>query len=281
MAQASDTSPSVPTRTGPAVDGLNTKFDALSGSIGGTPLYGGAGLIAVPLGQSYGLEFTAVGGSYDNRNLGGGGFNLFWRDPSLGRAGLTTDYVRMDTQIGAVDAYRVGGEVERYLGRYTLRGQAGAVTHSALQTIIEGHTYTAANAATKFYSTAALDYYLRDNLKVSVGHSYASDKHAATVGAEWGFAVGDGKSMAALFTDASFASGETTVMGGLRFYTGQKTKTLIQRQREDDATLVDALVAISAVAVVVNLALPAFKSSRENAAAHRGKPNFCQIVGWC
>ena len=205
-ASAADAPQAAPAKSGPAVDGFNTKFDGLAGSLSGAPLYATSGLLAMPLGYNYGLEFTATGGSLDGKGFGGVGTNLFWRNPAVGRVGIIADYMKMETDISNVDAYRVSAEGQYYFGRFTLHGQAGAVMNGAMRADLSGHTYTATEGQTHFTSSAALDYYLLDDLKVSVGHSYSNDKHAATLGAEWGFAIGDRKSMAALFADASFAS---------------------------------------------------------------------------
>ena len=55
-----------------------------------------------------------------------------------------------------------------------------------------------------------------------------------TAGGEWSFAAGSGR-MASLFAEGRFGEGNNHgVWGGLRIYFGQRDKTLIRRNREDD-----------------------------------------------
>ena len=71
-------------------------------------------------------------------------------------------------------------------------------------------------------------------MKVYAGHRYLGGKHALAFGGEYGIPMSQGV-MAALFAEGRV--GEESfhgVWGGLRFYFGQKDKTLIRRHREDD-----------------------------------------------
>ncbi len=66
------------------------------------------------------------------------------------------------------------------------------------------------------------------------GHLYAFGSNGLTLGSEYGFALGSGR-MASLFVDALFGEGgNNAVLGGVRFYFGQRDKTLIDRHRQDD-----------------------------------------------
>lgn len=237
----------------PAVDGLNGMADVAAGSMKGKSIYSGGGLVAIPLGNSFGLELKGVGGAFGQHEFGSAGVNLFWRDPSIGRFGVIADYIGTDTAFGRFDGYHLAFEAAHYFGRFTLRGQAGVATNEPYRLTYGGETFTLIGRQTNFTEKVALDYYLQDNLKLSIGHSYSNDTHAATAGFEWALPTGFHKTMTSFFAEASFASGNTSVFGGLRVYAGQQDKTLIRRHREDDATLAQQLFIISVVAILSEL----------------------------
>ena len=89
---------------------------------------------------------------------------------------------------------------------------------------------------TRFFDQVNVGYYLQDNFKLFIGHRYLGGKNALTLGGEYGIPMGHGV-MAALFVEGRVGEGDFHgVWGGLRFYFGQKDKTLIRRHREDDPT---------------------------------------------
>jgi hypothetical protein len=93
------------------------------------------------------------------------------------------------------------------------------------------------NVKTRFFDQVCLAYYLNDNLKLSIGHAYTAGRNALTAGGAWSFAAGSGR-MASLFAEARFGEGNNHgVWGGLRIYFGQRDKTLIRRNREDDPVM--------------------------------------------
>src|SRR5262249_62171647 len=92
-------------------------------------------------------------------------------------------------------------------------------------------------------------YYVTDDFKLSIGHVYTIGRNVLTLGSEYGFALGGGR-MASLFADGFIGeTGLYTVRGGLRIYFGQRDKTLINRNRQDDIQMFDGLDLMSVVDV--------------------------------
>jgi hypothetical protein len=216
----------------PAVDGFNAKISGFGGAAEEQALYGGAGSVALPLGQWFGLQLDGLVAGFDsedqgNVTLAGTAAHLFWRDPAQGLLGAYGHYIHADAFDG-IDVYAAGVEGALYWGRFTLEGVAGA----------EGGEVDTAFGSfdidTRFFDFAQVAYYPVDDLKLSMGHSYSLDQHAALFGAEWGLDAGGGI-MASLFANGGVSEdGDGAVLGGLRLYFGQRAKTLIRRHREDD-----------------------------------------------
>jgi hypothetical protein len=225
---------------GPAVDGINWKFDGLGGSFADRGLYAGRGSFAVPLSSQWGLQVDGAAGNFDSRFFGAVAGHLFWRDPAKGLAGLYVNHTYWD-RVGGVHVTQVAGEGEAYWGRWTVQGIAGVETgNSATQVTTVIHDpfitdYTdAVTFQTRFFDKINVAYYFTDNLKGFVGHRYLGGKNALAVGGEYGMPVGGGK-MASLFVEGRVGEDNNRgVWGGLRFYFGQKDKPLIQRHRQDD-----------------------------------------------
>lgn len=232
----------------PAVDGVNGTGALLGGSDDTKALFAGTGSLAVPLGTQYGAEFDGVAGGYDSRFLGAGAAHLFWRNPAEGLLGAYGDGIHWNTPIGGVNVGHVGGEGEAYLGRWTLRGLAGAefgnnatTNSSAVIATIPGGfiTGTTANGAlknvTRFFDTVTLEYYVTDNWDVWAGQRYLGGKNAAAFGTE--YALGSyGHILPTLFAEGRVGEGGNNygAWAGLRLYFGNHDKTLIRRNREDD-----------------------------------------------
>ena len=95
---------------------------------------------------------------------------------------------------------------------------------------VHGHV----DIETRFFDAVNAAYYVTDNFKAFVGHRYLGGRHAAAIGGEVGIPMGNGK-MAALFAEGRVGEDDFRgAWGGLRFYFGQKDKSLIRRHREDD-----------------------------------------------
>ena len=232
----------------PAVDGLNGKLEALGGSFADRSIYGGKGSFSIPLGTQFGLQIDGAAGSFDSRAFGSAGGHLFWRNPAQGLVGIYANYTYWD-RYGGAWVGQVAGEGEVYFGRFSIQGIAGvefgnraanATTSTTVTGIPNGSATTTTTLAefydvkTRFFDQVNFSYYIQDNLKVFVGHRYLGGKNAAAFGAEAALPL-HGGTMASLFVEGR--AGEDNfhgVWGGVKFYFGQKDKSLMQRQRQDD-----------------------------------------------
>ncbi len=236
----------------PAVDGFNAKWDGLGGELDHKSLYGSRASFSVPLGGQLGLQIDGGGGSLDNRGFGTVGGHLFTRNPAQGLLGIYSSYTSWD-QFGGVHATHVAGEGELYLGRWTVQAIAGAEFGNSASNISLATTVVLPGAIntntllesydvrTRFMDQVNLKYYFTDNWDGYVGHRYLGGKNALALGSEVGLGLGRGL-MGTAFVEARV--GETSfegVWGGLRFYFGQRDKTLIRRHREDDPIVWDTL----------------------------------------
>ena len=215
-----------------AVDGINGKVSGFGGSYFKDTIYGGAGSVSLPLGCEFGAQIDGSAASLDNRFLGTIAGHLFWRDPSKGLLGVYSSYTNWK-QFGGVHANHIGPEGELYYGRWTLQGVAGVEFGNTASGVVGSFIQTY-QVKTRFYDQVNLAYYVQDNWKVYAGHRYLVGKNALALGTEWGIPMSRGV-MAALFAEGRI--GEENFRGvwdGLRFYLGQKDKTLIRRHREDD-----------------------------------------------
>lgn len=216
----------------PAVDGVNWKAVGLGGSLAHESLYAGLASLSVPLAGQYGLQLDGVGGSYASRGIAAGGAHLFWRDPSRGLVGIYGSGTYWD-RAGGLAVGNVAGEFEGYWGRWTLQGIAGVEFGNSKSEII-GNLIETYDVRTRFFDKVNLSYYINDNWKAFVGHRYLGGKNALALGTEVAFRV-NGPVMGSMFVEGRIGEANFEgVWGGLRFYVGQKDKTLIQRHRQDD-----------------------------------------------
>jgi hypothetical protein len=215
-----------------AVDGVNGKVDALGGSFADSAVYAGGGSLSLPLGCEFGLQLDSIAGSFDNRFFATLGGHLFWRNPTEGLLGLYGSYSDWD-QAGGVHVGHVGPEAEWYLGQWTLQGTAGAEFGNNTSATI-GSTTLNFDVKTRNYDQVNLQYYLQDNFDIYAGHRYLGGENALALGGEWGIPMSHGV-MASLFAEGQIGQDNFHgVWGGVRFYFGQKDKSLIRRHREDD-----------------------------------------------
>ena len=236
-AGAADMTAKAPVQTGgcaQAVDGINGKVAGYGGSFANDTIYGGTGSIALPLGCEFGTQIDGSAASFDGRFQGSIGGHLFWRDPAKGLLGVFGSYTHWD-QAGGVTASHIAPEAEWYLGRWTLQGVTGVEfgnnTSATVGSVIQ--TY---NVKTRFFDQINVAYYLQDDFKVYAGQRYLGGKNALALGGEYGIPLSRGV-MAALFAEGRIGEDNFHgVWGGVRFYFGQKDKTLIRRHREDDPT---------------------------------------------
>jgi len=230
----------------PAVDGINGKVDGFGGSVAKRSLYGGEGALSVPLGGSYGLQIDGAGGSLGDSSFASTAGHLFWRDPSIGLLGGYVSYTHWDAFSG-VNLAKYGAEGAWYAGRWTLEGVAGVESGSQKTLFGTNGITTKVNLATRGFDHVTASYYVNDNWKLSIGQLYTGGRNALSLGTEYGFALGGGR-MGALFAEGRIGeAGSNGIFGGLKIYFGQRDKTLIRRNREDDpvTTTQDNLQGIS------------------------------------
>lgn len=226
-------------RARPAVDGFNSKIDGFGGSEANKGLYGSRASLSAPIGQQFGVQVDAAAASFDSRFLGNIGGHLFTRDPAVGLLGIYVDYTRWSSRVGGVNVGRVAAEGEYYLGRWTLSAVAGVETGNSVSGVV-GNQIQSYDIKTRFFDVAKVSYYWTDDFKTYVGQLYQGGKLSGLLGAEWGFAVGRG-TMGSLFAEGRVGSGSNHgIFGGLKFYFGQRDKTLIRRHREDDPAAVES-----------------------------------------
>jgi Chaperone of endosialidase len=229
----------------PAVDGSNGKIEGFGGSFANKTIYGAKGAFSVPLGIQFGLQIDGAAGSFDDRGFGSIGGHLFWRNPAQGLIGIYANHTHWD-RFGGVHVTQIAGEGELYVGRWSLQGIAGVefgnranqiTTTSTTDVTLATTTTTLTefyDLKTQFFDKINLSYYPLDNWKVFVGHRYLGGKHAAALGTEWALPLGGG-TLASLYVEGRAGEDDFRgVWGGLKFYFGQRDKSLIQRHRQDD-----------------------------------------------
>jgi hypothetical protein len=235
----------------------------LGGSLNRRTLYGSRAAISAPLAGQWGLQVDLAAGSLESRAFGSIAPHLFWRNPSQGLIGVYASHTHWD-QFGGVHVTQVAGEAEGYFGRFTVQGIAGVEFGNSVTNIAQagfviqpaGGIFGAAgvfntntflqgfDVKTRFFDQINLKYYVTDNVAGYIGHRYLGGKNALALGGEAAVPLGKGL-MGSAFVEARF--GETQfqgVWGGLKFYLGQKDKTLIRRHREDDPNVWDTLHSI-------------------------------------
>ena len=230
------------TSSGPAVDGFNEKFDAFGGSIANMTVYGTEGSLAIPLQAQFGAQIDGRVGSLGGDTFGSGGAHLFWRNPAEGLLGIYADTTEWE-RFGGVNVTRAAGEGAYYWGSVTLEGIAGVEAGNSVSNVTSvlgpGGVTTNSFAQgfdvkTRFFDQVKLQYYVNENLSAYVGQDYLGGKDALALGAEVAYPLGHGI-MSSAFVEARLGDGDFHgVWGGLKFYFGQKDKSLMARQRQDD-----------------------------------------------
>lgn len=216
----------------PAVDGINGDIDGYDGGANHSAgFYGTDGSLSLPIAQQFGAQIDGGVGSFDKSAIYNGAGHLFWRDPSIGLAGVYSSYFHWDGTAGySASVEHNAAEGEYYAGRWTFGGIAGLET---VQTSSPAGV-PPLSIPTRGFDAVSASYYVTDNFKLSAGHLYTLGRNALTLGGEYGFALGGGR-MAALFANGIVGeSGTDAAFGGVRFYFGQHEKTLIERNRQDD-----------------------------------------------
>jgi hypothetical protein len=120
------------------------------------------------------------------------------------------------TTSGHSNLWRIGGEGELYLDRWSLEGRAG---------------WEGGSVGDHFFDRANVAFYPGEDFRLALGQIETGDRNFGTAAAEW--QVSD-KLGLALFAEGVTGNHSTSFFGGLRFYFGGEGKTLVRRQREDD-----------------------------------------------
>lgn len=201
----------------PAVDGVNFKFSAVTGSLGGhhNHMFIASLATPVPFAPSFGAQVDLGIGKYrDDYTSAAAGLHLFYRDPDRGLLGIYGDWAYVNPE----HAGRVGVEAALYNDRWTLDLLLGKQFGQ--------HVYT------KFIDEVDLSYYFTDNFRGSIGHRLISRGHVGNISFEYLFA----NTGWSLYGEAE--TGEDDYHGawlGLRYAFGQgKATTLIARDRTAD-----------------------------------------------
>jgi hypothetical protein len=207
-----------------AVSAVNGKIHGQGGAYDSDEsdgdLFQGVGSMSFPLGCMAGAQVDVGAGHFGDFNALGLGGHLFFRDPTMYLIGLHATYENWDLDELSDDdisIWRVGPEVELYLGNVSLEAWAGWQEGDELDSSFFGR-FTAA-----FYAT--------ENLRLAAGIRHSDEFTSGVVSAEWQL------SNAPLSLTAEGELGEddfTSVLGGVKFYFGGTTTALIDRHRYDD-----------------------------------------------
>jgi hypothetical protein len=177
--------------------------------------YHGAGSLSFPIGCMLGIQLDVAGGQASGEEFIGFGGHAFMRDPESYLAGIYTTY----TDHGPNEVWRVGPEVELYMGNFSIEGWAGFENSDSNGDQVFAHI--------------DLAMYATDNLRVNVGFRRYLDLNLFSAGGEWQ-PDWDGLPIS-LFVEGQFGEQDyASVFGGIRFYFGGPDKSLIRRHREDD-----------------------------------------------
>ncbi|MDQ2954116.1 MAG: tail fiber domain-containing protein, partial [Pseudomonadota bacterium] len=97
-----------------------------------------------------------------------------------------------------------------------------------------GTLFSTFDVKTRFFDQINLAYYPSDDLKLFIGHRYIGGTNAFAAGGEWAIPTGN-STVASFFVEGRVGEDDYRgVWGGMKFYFGQKDKSLIRRHREDD-----------------------------------------------
>ena len=207
----------------PAVSGLNGKWEFDPGIITGGGTVRGAGSISAPLGDKIGVQGDGFASYSSGKGLAyGGAGHIFTRDPNAYLAGVTAGFVTVPgATLGAV-----GLEGELYAGQLSLEGWAGYA----------GLNYVDPAMLDKSgaFAIGDLGYYATPDFKLSLGGSYILGDMALHAGTEYQF-HGLGAPLSLTGDARLHRDGNYSVTVGLKgYFGGDDSKSLIDRQRQDD-----------------------------------------------
>jgi hypothetical protein len=230
----------------PALGGQNdagARFD-------GRTLDGKESSLDFALGDGFGLRLGGLLDRQNYRNPADGTWfgtsgHLYWRDPSEGLFGLYSHYAQLDAPRGA-ELYVGGAEAAGYWDRFTVGGAAGI--EGGGQMVGSGPLGRLdLNLDTAFFSALTGSYYPEDDLRLSIGHQLTGGQHVGQIEAEWGLDSGGGGPLSLFASGLVTEAADAGVMAGFRVYFGDSEKPLIQRDREDDSSIVGNLGSLGAM----------------------------------
>eukprot|EP01036_Dinobryon_divergens_P042237 gene42237-56103_t len=207
----------------PAVSGVNGKWEFDPGVADGGGLIRGAGSLTAPLGDRFGIQGDVMASWNSATGLAyGGALHAFSRDPSSYLLGVTAGVVVVPgASIGAL-----GVEGELYLDRISLEGWAG----------VAGLNYVDPGLLDKTgaFAMGDLAYYPTDDWRLTLGGSYVLGDLSVHGGSEYLFH--DLPLPLSITADARLHNtGNYSFTIGLKgYFGGDESKSLINRQRQDD-----------------------------------------------
>lgn len=212
----------------PAMSGINGKISGEGGTFDDQGAGIALGSLGVPLGHYLGLQADGAIGAIDGEAIGGGGLHLFTRDPSSYLLGAYASYHTWDS----IDIWRVAGEAELYLGRFTVSGLAG-YENVDVPSLSDGLEVITPDDK-HFFGQVDAAYYITDDLKVSAGYRYLNETSFGSAGAE--YLIPGHEVPLSLFARGYYGNDDyTSITGGLKVYfSAEPDKSLIDRNRRDD-----------------------------------------------
>jgi len=212
----------------PAVSGPNGKLSLEGGAYDDDGAGIAVGSFALPLGHRFGAQAEGAVGVIDDEIMGGGGLHLFARNPESYLLGVFGGVYTWDS----IDIWRIAGEGELYVNRFSFSGLAGYEDISLPSTINGVPLDMSSNSG--FFAQADVAYYITDDFKVYGGYRYVDDVSLGAAGAEYllresGFPI-------SLFAKSDFGNDDyTRVTGGIKaYFSDDPGKSLIDRHRMDD-----------------------------------------------
>jgi len=217
----------------PAVSQTNFTFDAGGGQISRQGLGYAQGSVSVPLGHSFGLQLDGSGGSWNGKAFEGVVGNLFWRDPSFGLFGLYGEYLNSNTP--HLVTYDPFTNVTTSSGNSTLqRGGVSADFYADRISVESRLGWEGGTVGNRFFDRANLAYYPTDNFRVALGQIEEAGEGVGTLTFEY---QPSEKLGAVFFAEGLETHNVVSAFGGVRFYFGAPSKSLIAHEREDDPTV--------------------------------------------
>ncbi len=211
-------------QTLPAVSGFNGKLDYAGGEMNSFAGHNFDASITFPVTHQIGFQADGLYSRISNLDFYGGAGHLFWRDPSIGLAGLTGGYLYRNG-FGGVDTFQVGAEGEYYFKCFTFGAFAGVgqINYANPAPFIDTNP-------TRFIGSVSAGYYPINNLLVSASYTTAFNNNLGKGNLEYQTPING------LALTAEAALGDNSydhLLFGIRYYFGGK-KSLRDRHRQDD-----------------------------------------------